>query len=50
VISSSELEELMRMCDRIAVIHEGRIFDVLDSSSTETEFALAFSGERRVHG
>ncbi|HOS96196.1 MAG TPA: sugar ABC transporter ATP-binding protein [Deltaproteobacteria bacterium] len=50
VISSSELDELMRMCDRIAVIHEGRIFDVLDAEATETEFALAFSGERRVHG
>lgn len=50
VISSSELDELMRLCDRIAVIHQGMIFDVLDPAASETQFALAFSGERRLSG
>ena len=49
IISSSEIDELIRVCHRIAVIHDGRVFDILDPTATETEFALAFSGERKVH-
>jgi simple sugar transport system ATP-binding protein len=50
IVSSSEIEELVRICDRIAVIYGGRVFDILEPTATDTEFALAFSGERRVHG
>ncbi len=44
VIASSELEELRRICDRIAVLYEGKVSAVLPADSDEREFALAFSG------
>lgn len=46
VIASSELEELKRVCDRIVVMYEGKIFDILDPKRSEKVFALALSGER----
>ncbi len=45
VIASSELEELARICDRIVVLFEGRVFRILEPDADETEFALAISGE-----
>ncbi|MBF0203190.1 MAG: sugar ABC transporter ATP-binding protein [Desulfamplus sp.] len=46
IISSGELEELKRICDRIAVVYEGRLFDVFTPDTSDDEFALAFSGLR----
>ena len=46
IISSGELEELKRICDRIAVLYEGRLFDVFTPDTSDEEFALAFSGLR----
>lgn len=45
VIASSELDELKRVCDRIAVMVEGRIFKVLQPDSPDVEFAMALAGE-----
>lgn len=47
IIASSELEELKRICDRIAVFYEGNVFDILPADADDSQFALAFSGERR---
>ncbi len=44
VISSGELEELRRVCDRIAVLYRGRLFAVLTPDRDEEAFALACSG------
>lgn len=45
IIVSSELEELMRVCDRIAVLYEGEIFSILTPEHPAGEFALAFAGK-----
>jgi simple sugar transport system ATP-binding protein len=45
IIVSSELTELKRVCDRIAVLSEGRLVDVLDSDEDEKNFGFALSGE-----
>lgn len=45
VIASSELEELKRVCDRVVVMYEGKIFDILDPKISDNNFALALSGE-----
>jgi ABC-type sugar transport system ATPase subunit len=37
VIVSSELEELMRVCDRYLVISRGHLFDELPGSATSGE-------------
>jgi simple sugar transport system ATP-binding protein len=44
VISSGELEELRRICDRIAVLYQGQLFAVLTPDQDEEAFALACSG------
>ncbi len=48
VMASSELEELQRVCDRVAVIHGGKVSAVLPPDADDEEFALAFSGVRRA--
>jgi simple sugar transport system ATP-binding protein len=44
IIVSSELEELLRVCDRIAVLYEGSIFSVLTPELPEEKFIHAFAG------
>lgn len=44
VMASSELEELKRLCTRIAVLCEGKLVAILPSSASATEFGLALSG------
>lgn len=46
VLSSEDLEELKRICDRIAIVYRGEIVDILGPESDDVEFARAFSGER----
>lgn len=48
VIASSELDELKRVCDRIAVMVGGRIFKILSPDSSDIDFGLALSGEEGV--
>ena len=37
---SSELEELRSICDRIAIIQDGRVADILPATSDSTEFGM----------
>lgn len=45
VMISSELEELKSICDRIAVVCEGKIAGVLDPTASVEDFGLLMSGE-----
>ena len=45
VIISSELEELRAVCDRIAIIDEGRVSGILPASEPSTEFGLLMVGK-----
>lgn len=45
IIASGELDELKRICDRIAVMVQGRLFKILSPDSSDVEFGLALSGE-----
>jgi simple sugar transport system ATP-binding protein len=44
VMISSELEELRLICDRIAVVDEGRVAGILDPASPIEEFGLLMAG------
>lgn len=46
VMVSSELEELISICDRIAVVCEGEIAGVLPPDAKAEQFALLMSGEK----
>jgi simple sugar transport system ATP-binding protein len=47
VITSSELEELRSVCDRIAIVSEGRVADILPSTADAVDFALLMSAIKR---
>ena len=44
VMVSSELMELRSICDRIAIVAEGKVVDVLPVNSPDADFGLAMSG------
>ena len=44
VMVSSELNELRSICDRIAIITEGKVADILLPESPDVDFGLAMSG------
>jgi simple sugar transport system ATP-binding protein len=46
VMVSSELEELRSICDRVAIVSEGRIAGILSPDSAAAEFGLLMSGEK----
>jgi simple sugar transport system ATP-binding protein len=46
IMVSSELEELRSICDRIAIVDEGKIAGILPPSSPAAEFGLLMSGEK----
>lgn len=46
VISSGEISELKRVCDRIVVMYENEVFEIFESSYDTEEFTLAISGRR----
>ncbi|MDR3160596.1 MAG: sugar ABC transporter ATP-binding protein [Spirochaetaceae bacterium] len=46
VMVSSELEELRSICDRIAIVDEGRIAGILDPGAPAADFGLLMSGEK----
>jgi simple sugar transport system ATP-binding protein len=46
VMISSELEELRSICDRIAIVDEGKIAGVLPPTADLAEFGLLMAGER----
>jgi len=45
VMISSELEELRAICDRIAIVNEGKIAGILPPETPAAEFGLLMSGE-----
>lgn len=47
VMASSEIDELKRICDRVIVMYEGKIFDVLSPDEDDEVYSLAISGKRR---
>lgn len=50
VMTSSELNELRSVCDRIAIITEGVVKGILPATSPEVDFALLMSGENVEKG
>ena len=44
VIVSSELQELRSISDRIAIVSEGKLVDILSPSASDADFGLAMSG------
>lgn len=46
VISSGEVDELKQICDRIAVLYNGQLFEILDPDRDEADFSRACSGQR----
>jgi len=45
VMVSSELEELRSICDRIAIVDEGRVAGILSPAATAKEFGMLMIGE-----
>src|SRR5450756_561726 len=45
VMVSSELEELRSICDRIAIIDEGRVAGILPPAATAKEFGMLMIGK-----
>ena len=50
VMVSSELQEMRSICDRIAIVAEGKIVDILDVDASDTAFGLAMSGVKPKEG
>jgi simple sugar transport system ATP-binding protein len=45
VMTSSELAELRSICDRIAIVAEGKLSAILSPKASDAEFGLAMAGE-----
>jgi simple sugar transport system ATP-binding protein len=43
---SSELEELRSICDRVAIVDEGRIAGILPPQAELSDFGLLMAGEK----
>lgn len=50
IITSSEIEELRQVCDRIAIINEGRVEGILSPDADIVEFGKLMSGIKEVQG
>ena len=46
IITSSELEELRSVCNRVAIVDEGKIAGVLPASSPAEEFGMLMMGQK----
>ena len=46
IITSSELEELRSVCDRVAIVDRGEIAGILPASSPAEEFGMLMMGEK----
>ncbi|HHY12874.1 MAG TPA: sugar ABC transporter ATP-binding protein [Firmicutes bacterium] len=46
ILTSSELAELRKVCDRIAVIYGGNLVDILSPDDSNARFGLTMSGRR----
>ena len=50
VMVSSELQELRSISDRIAIIAEGKVVDILAPDASDADFGLAMSGIKPTKG
>ena len=50
VMVSSELQELRSICDRIAIIAEGKVASILRPEDSDAAFGLAMSGAQLKGG
>ena len=51
VMTSSELNELRMVCDRIAIITEGKVEGILLPTDSDVDFGLMMSGDyKKVKG
>jgi simple sugar transport system ATP-binding protein len=50
VMVSSELEELRSICDRIAIVYDGKIFGILPPDAETHKFGLMMAGEHDEEG
>ncbi len=46
IVTSSELEELRSVCDRVAIVDEGKIAGILPASRPAEEFGMLMMGEK----
>lgn len=49
VIVSSELEELRSVCDRIAIVCEGKVYGILPPGAETADFGLLMAGEFQIN-
>ncbi|MFZ5925496.1 MAG: sugar ABC transporter ATP-binding protein [Bacillota bacterium] len=45
IMTSSELAELRRICDRIAIVYKGRVVGILPPDASDVDFGLMMAGE-----
>ena len=45
IMTSSELAELRKICDRIAIVYKGKIIGILPSDASDLEFGLMMAGK-----
>ena len=48
IITSSELEELRSVCNRVAIVDEGKIAGILPASSPAEEFGMLMMGQNNT--
>ena len=48
VVTSSELAELRTVCDRIAIVYEGKLAGVLSPTDSDRDYGLMMAGKRRA--
>lgn len=46
ILTSSELNELRKVCDRVAIVYGGKLVDVLSPDDSNARFGLAMAGKR----
>ncbi len=46
IVVSSELVELRSVCDRIAIISDGKLASIMSPDAPDAEFGLAMSGSK----
>ena len=44
IMVSSELNELRSLCDRIAIVSDGKITDIFSPDASDAEYGMAMSG------
>lgn len=50
IVTSSELAELRSICDRVAIIYEGKIEGILSPTASDVDYGLAMAGKYNSSG